>query len=72
MSPHQSCFLHIFLNVPSKRGKNAHMILKVPRKEEGSHDHIEKEKKEKEKLTDSKCVVLFRAQMRKLFYESKH
>ena len=63
--------------MPSKRGKNAHMILKVPRKEEGSHDHIEKEKKEKEKkekekLTDSKCVVLFRAQMRKLFYESKH
>ena len=48
------------------------MILKVPRKEEGSHDHIEKEKKEKEKLIDSKCVVLFRAQMRKLFYESKH
>jgi len=28
-----------------KEGKNAHMILKVPRKEEGSHDHIEKEKK---------------------------
>lgn len=68
---YDSCFLHTFINVPSKRGKNAHMILKIPRKEEGSHDHIEKEKK-KEKLIDSKCVVLFRAQTRKLFYESKH
>ena len=44
------------------------MILKVPRKEEGSHEHIGKKKIEK--LIDSKCVALFRVQTNQLFSES--
>lgn len=36
------------MNMLSKGGKSAHMILKIPRKEEGSHYHIEKEKEKEE------------------------